>query len=79
MYGYVLCRCGRCLANVYDLFKRLRADKIAAQVDGEISPKFLPLSDAATVELGDILDQLQLTRECCRACIMQQVEFKEVY
>ncbi|MFA5767802.1 MAG: hypothetical protein WC919_07840, partial [Candidatus Paceibacterota bacterium] len=64
MYPYVTCTCGRPLGYLYDIFKLLCARNTARTPDAPIGP---------------ILDQLGITKQCCRQRIMTSTEFKHYY
>ena len=65
MYPCVTCFCGRPIAHLYPAFMAMLAQHRA-------SPR-------AHEPIGYILDELGLTRECCRARIMTNAEFKHYY
>jgi DNA-directed RNA polymerase subunit N (RpoN/RPB10) len=86
MYPYIVCRCGRSLGDIYDLFCYLRQERYLEELDKifatnklVIDPAFLPFTDFAQIKLDDIFDDLCLDMLCCRAIINTQVEFKAVY
>lgn len=82
MYPLILCYCGRCLSDIYDLFRELKSRKFAtayAALGMDIDPVQIAISGELDVELGDVLDQLNLHLDCCRTHIITQVEFKELY
>lgn len=64
MYPPIVCLCGRSLGELIPLFYALRRQKTNA--DGVVEP------------LGDVLDGLKLTQQCCRARILTCVEMKEL-
>ena len=80
MYPYIVCYCGRSIGDLYDLFMKLRADKYAEEFgDAVFDPSAIALSEVLQSDIGDIFDTLHLENDCCRARIMTQVEFKELY
>lgn len=65
MYPYVVCLCGRPLGHLYNAFLAMViAQKRAGQTDEPV---------------GAILDQLMITKTCCRARLISGREFKEYY
>jgi DNA-directed RNA polymerase subunit N (RpoN/RPB10) len=80
MYPYVVCYCGRSIGDLYDLYVELRRRKIISE-HGElnIDPDVVAFSDTLQVHTGDILDKLNLKLDCCRARMLSQVEFYDLY
>jgi DNA-directed RNA polymerase subunit N (RpoN/RPB10) len=75
MYPRIICTCGYCLGGVYDLYHKILADRMATV---DIAPEFATLVDNG-ISSGDILDALCITNICCRAMLMTEVTFVEVY
>lgn len=65
MYPYVVCFCGRPIAHLFPTFLAMLEEHSH--------------SAHANEPIGYILDQLGLTRECCRARIMTGAEFRYYY
>jgi hypothetical protein len=64
------------------MFKEMRRDILAEEVKRaglEISPGKAQLALELRPELGPALDKLGITRPCCRAHTMAQVEYHEYY
>lgn len=80
MFPPIVCFCGRSIADICDLFKALKAEKLAS-IGGRdnILPEMLAFTEEANVEMGDILDALHLNLECCRSRLLGLVEYKNVY
>jgi len=71
----VLCRCGRCVSSLYFAFDTARKNKIAASAPNA-SPFQIPLIDQTEkAALGETLDELGVTRECCRQLLLTSIEF----
>jgi DNA-directed RNA polymerase subunit N (RpoN/RPB10) len=82
MYPYIVCTCGRSIGDIYDLFKILKLEKYNQEfVENEldIDPNLFAISEHIQVELDDIFEILCIKTDCCRAKLMSQVEFKELY
>lgn len=83
MYPYIQCySCGFCIGNKYDAFKALRAaevEKKAKSLGRVILPDLMIVTDDLNISLGKVLDDLCIFNTCCRAHIMTQVEFKDIY
>lgn len=80
MYPYIVCYCGRALGHLFDVFNTIRRDRLAQEFGDEaLDPVMIAIIKDTHIELGDVLDQLHLTNNCCRARMITQVEFKEVY
>lgn len=80
MYPLIVCVCGRSIGDLFDLFKAMQKEKYTSRFgDIEFDPDMIAVNPALQVEVGDILDDLKLTNECCRTKMICQVEFKEVY
>lgn len=62
---YVTCFCGRPLGHLYPAFVAMTVARRN--------------SDRANEPIGDILDALNITKECCRVRIMSGAEFKNYY
>lgn len=81
MYPYIVCFCGCCLADVWYIFKKWRAD-IYAKVGSDINPRVLAMCDEEfgdKILLGEVLDSLGFDVECCRTRMMTMVEYREYY
>lgn len=80
MYPLIICpECGKPIAQVYDLYRAMRTDRIRDFLGEEyvdVDPTLLAILDTKGLELGDILDLLNLI-ECCRIHTITQVEIKE--
>lgn len=82
MYPYIVCYCGRCLSDIYDLFCVMRDRKYAtayADLGMDIDPIQIAISGAMDVDLADVFEQLNLHLDCCRTRMHTQVEFREFY
>jgi DNA-directed RNA polymerase subunit N (RpoN/RPB10) len=65
---------------LYDAFNAIRADRLAEEFGDEaLDPTMIAIIKDVQIEMGDVLDQMHLHNECCRARMLTQVEFKEVY
>lgn len=78
MYPRIICTCGYCLGGVYDAYKELLAARMAEKGADKIAPEFSGLVDDG-IRVADILDALCLTAPCCRAMMMTQVSFLEIF
>jgi DNA-directed RNA polymerase subunit N (RpoN/RPB10) len=80
MYPLIVCYCGREIGCLYPLYSELRRRKIFAELgDVDIDPDVAIFTPELQVEMGDILDQLNLKLQCCRARMLTQVPFYDVY
>jgi len=82
MYAYIVCFCGRSLGDLFDLFREMRAIKYAdaySNLDFDIDPNLLAITESVQVKLDDVLDDLCLNLDCCRTHMLTQVEFAEIY
>jgi DNA-directed RNA polymerase subunit N (RpoN/RPB10) len=80
MWPYIVCFCGKSIGDIYDAFKVMRADRIAEVYgDVEFDPVAAALSELLKCDLNDIFDTLHVHNTCCRARLMSQVEFKDIY
>jgi len=57
----------------------MRNREYALQSKEYIDPAMIPISEDTEVLLGKTLDALNLNMLCCRAHMMSQIEFKEMY
>jgi DNA-directed RNA polymerase subunit N (RpoN/RPB10) len=78
MYPRITCTCGYCIGGVYAAYMKMVAARVAEKKADTIAPEFAGLVDDG-VRVADILDSLQITAQCCRAMMMTQVSFLEVY
>ncbi len=82
MYCIIVCpECGKCLACVYDIFMKMRRDRIEEHLQEsfvDIDPFFLQLYEMQGVKFGDILDDLNIKVMCCRVHMIAQVEIREL-
>jgi hypothetical protein len=80
MYPYILCYCGRSSGDIYDLFKAMRDERIREKFgDHTLNPDILAISEDLQVDIGDIFPMLHITCDCCKARLVSQIEFKELY
>ena len=82
MYPLILCYCGRCLSDIYDLYMELRTRRFATAYAGlgmDIDPVQIAITGEIDISMGDDLDKLNLHCDCCRSHILTQVQFKELY
>ena len=79
MFPYILCYCGCALGHIYDVFLVIKRERLAEEFGDSVFDPTMIAIVGIHVDLGDILDDLQIHNDCCRVRIMQQVEFKEVY
>lgn len=79
MYPYIRCFCGRSIGQYYILYNEMKRDKIQYQYgDLGADPDYLQCA-IIPVETGDILDNLNLHNDCCRARLLSQVRFMDLY
>jgi len=82
MYPFILCFCGRSIGDLYDAFSLMRIAKYSAamaDLNDDIDPLLLPLTELVQIDLVDIFEQLNIHMDCCRNHIQTQVEFKTLY
>lgn len=83
MYPYILCFCGRELASLYTVFKIMRNleyQKAYANTEWQnVDPAILSITEALSIDLSHVFDELKLHMVCCRIHMATQVEFKSVY
>lgn len=79
MYPKVVCNCGRSLGHVYPIFDAIRKERQAKLFEETgIRPEFAHTVDM-TVKMGDVLDDLGVQRQCCRADLISQVTLEDIY
>lgn len=83
MHTYIVCFCGRSLADIKELFIKL-CEKNNTKIRGdpkhkvEILPADIAAADFIEAEGVDkILDKLGVKHECCRARLMTQIYMDE--
>lgn len=80
MYPYILCYCGRPLADIVELFNALRLKAIKAEKGTkDIAPDRLPMAEVNQASLNDIFKALHIELDCCRARLMTQADYTEYY
>ena len=82
MYSYITCYCGRPIGDIDDLFLELRrfvCYNYLTENNIETLPDMLPSDERLQVDLNEVFDALHLDTECCRARIMSQIKFTELY
>ena len=83
MYPYITCYCGRSLGDLYDLFKEMRLKKyinfMKEHPELNIDPYMIPYCDDISIPLRDVFEALNINLQCCRARMLTQVEYKELY
>jgi len=85
MYPPIICKCGRSLGDLFDVYKKIREDRIQADLEERIKNKRkivvenIKISADNNIEMGDVLDKLKLDLDCCRDSLLTWVEFKELY
>lgn len=82
MYPVIVCSsCGRCLGDIYVLWMEMRKDELGRVFGNdyrEIDPVFVSTMDI-DAPMEKILDALNLRMLCCRAILLSQIRFSEVY
>lgn len=79
MYPYIRCSCGRPIGHLYALYNEMKQKEIEYTFgDLGADPDYLQ-SAIIPVETGHILDALNLFALCCRARMVSQVRFIDVY
>ncbi len=82
MWPYILCSCGRDIGSIYDVFKLMRISKYSAalsELDDDIDPTILCITENIQIDLGEVLDSLKIFTMCCRTKLVTQVEYKSLY
>jgi DNA-directed RNA polymerase subunit N (RpoN/RPB10) len=80
MYPYIVCRCGRSLGDLYDLYQAMKRAKYADEFgDVVIDPTLIMLTEELQIDINDIFEALHLDNDCCRSCMLSQVEIDEYY
>jgi DNA-directed RNA polymerase subunit N (RpoN/RPB10) len=81
MYCFIVCpECGKCLAQLYDLYLAMRKDRIEEFLGEdmiEIDPFFISILETNGLKVGDILGDLGITNTCCQGHMISQVEISE--
>lgn len=74
--------CGKPIAIYHSAFKYLLQQKMTVALSkhaGGVLPEMMALSDELQPEMGEILNELNLTRSCCRQKILTAASFSEYY
>jgi DNA-directed RNA polymerase subunit N (RpoN/RPB10) len=83
MYPYILCFCGKSIGDLYPAYKAVveKRKKIALRrlEEQDSLPNNRPEQTVDNFAVGDVLTGLGLAKDCCRARMMSQVEFKTLY
>lgn len=86
MHCPVLCTCGKSLAAYYNAFRRIRAEEMKKIVQNhsaknatDIKSDMIAVSDDLNPMLGKYLDDMNITRECCRQIMISSVDFKDKF
>lgn len=82
MYPYIRCFCGRSLGDIYEAFEAMKAARYAeiyGDDAGQPNPFMFQIADSVQVEIGDILSALNVHLDCCRARLLTQVQYTDVY
>lgn len=80
MYIPIVCRCGRCIADIYPAFKLASMKYFQKELAGTaIPPGNMLFNTDAKLKLGPILDEFHLHLDCCRMTILFAAEFKDFY
>jgi DNA-directed RNA polymerase subunit N (RpoN/RPB10) len=66
--------CGKVLADKYEYYKKRISDKEKAQKEAKTQEP----QENKEIKTGDILDELGLTRMCCRRHMLGQVDLIEI-
>lgn len=80
MYPYIVCFCGRELGCLWDLYKAIKQDMYVEEFgDMIVDPSIIPLTDDLQIEMAPVFEALHINLDCCRARMLAQVEFTDVY
>lgn len=82
----VLCTCGKSLAAYYAAFRKIRTEEMkkilqthSAKNVTDIKSGMIAVSDDLNPMLGEFLDKMHITRECCRQIMITHVDFKDKF
>jgi DNA-directed RNA polymerase subunit N (RpoN/RPB10) len=82
MFPFIVCFCGRSSAELYDLFIALRRERYEEYISKNnivVKGDYIKSTNQIPIELGDILDDLNLKLACCRTRMLCQVMFNDLY
>lgn len=78
----VICSCGKSLDAYYDAFVIIRQEKmkeILKNHPDNVIPWMISASDELQPEMGETLDKMHMTRECCREKLLTIIKYSEFY
>lgn len=74
-------RCPSCnhpVGQYAAIFRHIRAQRTQRQV-GQNRPKYVEMEATLDVSMGDVLDLLGLSMECCRTVLVTDTPLRDVY
>jgi len=72
--------CGGPTGDVEDLFRHMRAKRVAAALGARGTAATHAAADAGLrVDCSDILDRLGITADCCRKVLVTAMDFSDYY
>lgn len=82
MFEYIRCSCGRPLGAIAVLYmaekRQLIEESYGPMGDTAPDPDYV-MTAIIPVETGEIMDKLNIAHDCCRAKVMSQLTYAEVY
>lgn len=78
----VLCTCGKELSAYYQAFCQVRREKMAEVMQNhptEVLPEMMEISDELQPMMGEVLDDMNMTKGCCRQKLLTSVSFHEFH
>jgi DNA-directed RNA polymerase subunit N (RpoN/RPB10) len=78
----VLCTCGKSIATYYNAFKKIRDEennKTMKSYGQYITPKMIFTAEELRPKLDKYLDDMNITRECCRQLFISNIDFNNKF
>jgi DNA-directed RNA polymerase subunit N (RpoN/RPB10) len=82
MFITVLCTCGKSIGAYFPAFKKMREIKIKETLESQstsILSDMMILNQESQPLLGEVLDMMNITLECCRQKFLTTAEFSQYY
>ena len=78
----VRCTCNKVIAQCYEEFTEIRRkmlQEVLKDHPAKILPEMMNLNEALQPLLGKVLDEMNMTRPCCRQKFLTSSEYIEYY
>lgn len=70
--------CGKPIGHFVTIFRRIRENRTKQKM-GDTLPEYASIDGQFVVQMGDVLDNLGITMECCRTIMTTDLPLRDTY